>query len=130
VNEPAERPTEYATADLLPSSVAREIKGEVEIKGIPHVPIFCANCGADGGWVPRAAIEDKAFQFYLCNPCGEKWAPLAGLMLIPDDVFAQKVAAAQLEHDGRYLTPDEVGEALKDPQHYLSKLAKDRPTNR
>ena len=87
------------------------------------VPIFCANCGAPGGWVPE---ESTTFAFYLCNPCAEKWSPLAGTMAVPDEVFWQKVKDAQIEKYGRELTAPEVVEALKDENSILTKLAKDR----
>lgn len=110
--------------DVLPDSRARTTRGIVFRNGEPWIPIFCANCGADGGHVPEAS---KTFAFYICVPCGEKWAPLAGTMLVPDEVFWAKVKEEQIERYGRELTGDEVAEALKDPQHVLSKLAKDRP---
>ena len=109
--------------DVLPSSVPITPKKFVMRQGLPWVPIYCANCGADGGWIPEAAAD---FAFYLCVPCGDKWAPLAGTMLVPDEVFWAKVVDAQMENDKRILTPAETVEALKDGDHYLSKLARER----
>lgn len=112
------------TAEILPSSVPLVARNVRMRAGVPWVPIFCANCGADGGWVPEASAN---FAFYLCVPCAEKWAPLAATMLVPDEVFWASVKDAQLEHDGRELATTEVVESLKDGSHYLAKLAKDRP---
>jgi hypothetical protein len=118
--------------DILPDSRLTQAKqvqrGEHRTPGhklmLNWVPIFCANCGAPGGAVPE---ETCTFAFYLCVPCGETWAPLAGTYLEPDVVFWQKVHEAQFEKYGRILTPEETVEALKHEQHLLSKLAKDRP---
>ena len=122
-----ETPTEQWQADLLPSSILTTSHTHKNTKyhiGLNWVPIYCANCGADGGWVP----EDTAnFAFYLCQPCADKWAPIAGFYIEPDAVFWEKVKKAQIEKEGRELTGAEVAECLKDDTHYLSKLAKDRP---
>lgn len=120
------KPTEARTADLLPNCVTKETKNVVMRNGVPYVPIFCANCGCDGGWVPQDSIEATGFAFYLCNPCAEKWAPLAGTYMVPDDVFWEKVKQTQIETYGRELSGEEVAEALKDDQHILTKLARDR----
>lgn len=114
--------TPVATA-LLPTSIARETKNVIFRGGIPWVPIFCANCGKDGGLVPE---ETKQFAFYLCLPCADKWSPQVDTMMVPDEVFWEEVKQAQLERMGREMTALEVMEALKDPNHFLSKLAKDR----
>jgi len=87
------------------------------------VPIFCANCGADGGLVPE---ENMSFAFYLCNPCAEKWSPLTNTYVEADAVFWAKVRDAQLEKYGRELTPNELVEVLKDDASLISKLCKDR----
>lgn len=68
----------------------------------------------------------KNFAFYLCEPCAEKWSPLADYAIAPDELFWQKVRDAQLENFGRELTESEMAEALKDDTHILTKLAKDR----
>lgn len=116
-----------AVADMLPTSVARELRGRVMRRGVPWVPIFCANCGCDGGFVPEAACD---FAFYLCEPCAEKWSPLAGTMLVPDEVFWRKLNDAQLERYGRHLSVPELLNQLANPESMISKLAKDRPTRR
>lgn len=108
---------------LLPNSVPTVTRKVVMRAGVPWVPIYCANCGCDGGWIPEDA---KDFAFYLCEPCGEKWAPLAGTMMVPDEVFWAKVKDAQIEKYGRELQDIEIIEELKDGESMLSKLAKER----
>ena len=108
---------------VLPDS---RLKRPVGIKfrgGVAWQPIFCANCGADGGLVPE---ENCNFAFYLCDPCHDKHGAVAGTMVMPDEVFWAKVQSAQIEKYGRVLSPDEQIEALKSTDSLLSKLAKDR----
>jgi len=88
------------------------------------VPIFCANCGAKGGFVPE---ENCTFAFYLCNDCAEKWSPLVGTMAVPDDIFWQKVREAQVEKYGRELSVQELAAALAEQESDLAKLAKEAP---
>jgi hypothetical protein len=113
--------------DLLPSSRLRNPvrvqRLENNLGSLNWVPIFCANCGADGGMVPE---ENMSFAFYLCNPWAEKWAPLTNTYMEPDAVFWQKVREAQLEKYGRELAPSELVDVLKDDSSVISKLCKDR----
>ena len=112
--------------DFLPTSVTRETKKVVMRGSEPWVPIFCANCGCDGGWVPEASVQDSHFCFYLCDPCAVTWTPLADTMLVPDEVFFAKVNKAMEEKYGRVLTVQEQVEVLKDGESILSKLARER----
>ncbi len=91
--------------------------------GLNWVPIYCANCGADGGFVPE---ENCNFAFYLCNACAEKWSPLEGTYLVPDNVFWQRLKEEQISRYGRELSETELVELLKDENNSLSKLCKDR----
>jgi hypothetical protein len=111
------------TLDILPSSVPRESKNVKTLQGMNWIPIFCANCGCDGGYVPEA---NKDFAFYLCQPCADRYGNIAGTMMVPDEVFWARVKAEQLERHGRELTPQEVIEAIKDSDNPLAKLARDR----
>jgi hypothetical protein len=117
--------------EVLPDSRLKDRdKGAISIlhpvvmNRLNWVPIFCANCGAPGGWVPE---DTTTFAFYLCNPCAEKWSPLAGTMAVPDEIFWQKVRDAEMEQYGRVLSTPEVIGALNDPESVLSKLAKEAP---
>lgn len=113
-------------ADILPNSLPRErtvVEGRHDLAGrIGWLKIFCANCGADGGFIPE---QGPKFAFYLCPPCGEKWSPLVGTMLTPDEAFWRLVEQEQMEQYGRELAPEEVVEVLQENTS-LAKLAKDR----
>jgi len=110
-------------SNVLPSSVAREIKGDQMRNGVKWIPIFCANCGVDGGHVPEPS---KDFAFYLCdahqNGCAEKWTDVVGLMIVPQEKFWEVARQEQLERLGREMTVTEVADALKDPNHWLQSL--------
>jgi hypothetical protein len=108
---------------ILPDSRPKVQKNVVRLGNLDWVPIYCANCGCDGGLVPA---EHCNFAFYLCVPCADKWEPLAGTFMVPDEVFWQKVHDEQMEKYGRILSPDELVEVLKDPENSLTKLCKDR----
>lgn len=114
--------------EILPNCIAtRSERTIVWANGTKWIPIFCANCGKDGGLVLETEWDRvKNFAFYLCDPCGEKWSPLVGMALSPDEAFWKKVRDAQLENFGRLLTNVELVEALKDDNHVLTKLCKDR----
>src|SRR5579862_9363720 len=109
--------------ELLPDSRTKVQKKIVRIGLMNWVPIFCANCGADGGMVPE---ENCNFAFYLCEPCSEKWTPLVGTFMVPDEVFWEKVREEQIEKFGRLLEAHELVEILKDENNSLTKLCKDR----
>lgn len=111
--------------EIFPDSRAKVAKSVKWHNGMNWIPLFCANCGADRGFVPEDSLNCN-YAFALCDPCAEKWSPLTNTYLMPDHVFWAKVKAAQLEKFGRELTGPEVVEALKDDTHMLSKLAKER----
>jgi hypothetical protein len=70
------------------------------------VPIFCANCGAEnGGLVPE---ENMTHVFWLCTPCFETHGEVAGTLVMPDEVFWQKVKEEQLEKYNRELSEAEL----------------------
>jgi len=109
---------------ILPDSRAKTARGLVAVRGVNYVPIYCANCGAPGGGVPQEAMT---FVFYLCNPCCEKWGPIAGVCVEPDAVFFEKLRQAQIEEYGRILTAEEIARSLDDDSSMLSKLAREAP---
>lgn len=114
--------------DVMPSCWARETRGRVVIDGVVNVPVFCMNCGKLGGYSPEYMLDPGGgYVGWICQfPCAEKWSPLLGTMLVPDEVFAAAVEAAQVEQYGRVLTPEEQARSLDDPTSMLAKLAKDR----
>lgn len=107
---------------LLPDSRPKVQRSVTRHKDINWTPIYCANCGKDGGFVPE---ENCNFAFYLCDPCAEKWSPLVDTYMVPDEVFWNKVKEEQLTKYGRVLQPDELQKILKE-DNSLSKLCSDR----
>ena len=85
-------------------------------------PIFCANCGKDGGWVP----EETRFIFYLCQPCADRHGQIDGTYMVPDEIFFETVKNAQLEEFGRELSVPELTEALSSESSVISTLARSR----
>lgn len=109
--------------DVLPNSRARTPRKVVMQGATAWIPIYCANCGGDGGLVMENEMD---FAFYLCDPCAEKWGIPAGCMATPDEVFWAKVKAAQIEKYGRELTPGEVARELDDETSILTQLSKEK----
>lgn len=92
---------------VLPDSRAREGRGAVPTCTPMGwmVPIYCANCGVEGGLVPE---ENTTFAFWLCNPCFGAYGEIAGTMAMPDEVFWERLKQEQLEKYRRMLTPEEL----------------------
>ena len=110
--------------DILPDCRSRH--GHSINRGVvgTWVPVYCANCGADGGMVPG---EGMTFLFYLCNKCAETYGQIAGTMVMPDEVFYERLKQEQLEQYGRYLTLEEWGKISEDPSNHMWKLLKEGP---
>lgn len=113
--------------DILPDSRlkprAKGAKGTKWHMGMWWVPVFCANCGTPFGYVPE---ENCDFACWLCNECSEKHGAVAGTMMMPDEVFWQKVEEAQLEHWGRTLGQEELLKLLEENDHPLAKLMREK----
>ena len=112
--------------DLLPDSRPRKIvttKGAVQRAGVWHEPIYCANCGADGGLVPS---DFTSFAFYLCKPCYAAHGTIAGTYAMPDEVFWARVAEEIHEHYGRPLSEGEMLQEMQDPDSVVARLVRDR----
>lgn len=106
---------------MLPDSRAHEVRGRVFTSMGCFVPVYCANCGADGGLVPE---EGMTFVFYLCNKCAETYGPIAGMMLMPDEVFFQKLKEEQQASYGRFLTEQELAAVVEADASPLATLIK------
>jgi len=113
---------EQVSVDILPDSRAKRTVGSKQINGTWWIPIFCANCGAVGGFVSEVNMK---LAFYLCDNCGEKWGTIANTWTEPDAVFFQRVTEAQLEKYSRLLGPVELLKALEDENSPLAKLARE-----
>lgn len=90
----------------LPDSrlaVIATVKGAVWRCGRWWEPIYCANCGTDGGLV----TGDITFSFWLCQKC-EQFGHIDGTWAVPDRIFWAKVELEQRERYGRLLTEPEV----------------------
>ena len=96
-------------ADLLPDSRMTDRRQFVPGPYGAQVPIFCANCGTDGGWVPE---ENMTFVFYLCRPCAETYGEIAGMTMTPDEIFFERVKQEQLEAHGRFLSEQELHDVV------------------
>jgi hypothetical protein len=105
--------------DILPDCRAKVATGRVFQGGTTWIPVFCANCGVDGGLVPE---ENMRSVFYLCNKCAETHGPIAGHMMMPDEVFFEKIKQEQLAAHGRYLTLDELSAVIQQDDSPLATL--------
>lgn len=109
----------FEKMDLLPDCRAKDTRGRVFTAAGVQVPVFCANCGVHGGWCPE---ENMNFIFYLCNKCVETCGEIAGVMLMPDEVFYEKCRQEQMASYGRYLTQEEIAKVVEDGSSPLAKL--------
>jgi hypothetical protein len=87
------------------------------------VPTFCANCGAEGGKVPE---ENMTFLFWLCNKCAETHGQIAGTMMMPDEVFFERLKQEQLAYYGRIMTEEELIVVVQEDASPLARLIKER----
>lgn len=123
-------PGEAASTEVLPDSRLRDrLKGIVRgffagVGFINWLPVFCANCGKRGPYVPE---ENCNFVFWMCTDCVDKWGAPYGTALMPDEVFWRKAHAEMIEKYGRVLTEQElvavIGPKSTSP---LAKLLRDR----
>jgi len=115
-------------SDVLPLCTTRETRGRRyhATLGCATIPTYCMNCGIEYGFrndAPPAA----GYVGVLCDPCGDKWMPLANVSLVPDQVHAQRANEAMLEAFGRVLTEAEQVIALDDVNSILSRFARSMP---
>lgn len=111
----------FAKIDILPDSRPKEPKGRVFQGAVSWIPIFCANCGADGGLVPE---ENCNFAFYLCNQCAETHGQVPGHMMMPDQVFWERIKQEELDSFGRFLDEIELAQVLEADASPLATLIK------
>jgi len=95
--------------EILPDSRLKNPKRVTNHLGYNWIPIYCANCGADGGFVPE---DNMNFAFYLCDPCAEKLPPIDGTYVMPDEVFWKKLEEAQIEKYGHLLSVTEMAKEV------------------
>jgi len=107
--------------DLLPDSRAQETKGRIFTPMGAWIPFFCANCGKDCGSCPE---ENMNFLFYLCPKCFETHGEIAGTMMMPDEVFFEKLKQEQMASYGHYLTQQELAAVVEADASPLATLLK------
>ena len=117
--------------NLLPDSrLRRATKGVIKILFgrwgmLNMVPVFCANCGKLGAYVPE---ENMTFACWLCDgPCSDQWGNLAGTYTSSDEEFWRKIAEEQAERYGRPLTQLEYQDAIDHPWTAMKLLLKESP---
>ena len=104
---------------VLPDSRAKAGRGAVPGPGGVWIPIFCASCGVEGGMVPA---ESMTFAFWLCVACFATHGALTNVMMLPDEVFWERVKHAQLETYGRVLTTEELQAVVEADASPLARL--------
>jgi len=109
--------------DILPDSRLVRPRGAVHRPDGWWQPIFCANCGADGGLVPEA---NMTFVFWLCDRCAATHGQIAGTMMMPDEVFWERVKQEQIATYGRFLTEAELAAIVAADASPLATLLKER----
>ena len=78
--------------DILPDSRTRVVRGLTWHAGwgCMTVPIYCAHCAKQGGFVPE---ETCTFAFWLCDDCFASHGTITGTFVTPDEAFWSKLAA-------------------------------------
>jgi len=112
------------TAQVLPDSRERVISAPRNVQymaGAYWVPIYCASCHVEGGRVPQ---ENMTFAFWLCQECFAKYGELTNMLVMPDEVFWEKVRQEQLDKYGRLLSPKELLDVVEADATPLSALIK------
>lgn len=113
--------------DVLPLCTTRSGVGGLEIDGVWCVPVHCMNCGKQHGYCNEAATQPGGgYVGYLCDLCAEKWSPVVGLSLIPDEVHWARAREAQQEDYGRALSAAEQVVELGDVNSALSRFVRGR----
>lgn len=105
--------------DILPDCRAKDTKNRIFSPMGAWVPVFCANCGDHGGNVPE---ENMNFAFYMCPKCFERLGHLTCTMVMPDEVFFEKIKQEQLASFGHYLTQEEIGAVVEANDTPLARL--------
>lgn len=109
------------SANILPDSRAKVARARIFVGSQAWVPVFCANCGKEGGSCPE---ENMTFMFYLCPSCFESKGAITNTMVMPDEVFWRKVRDEQLEAHGRILNEQELVTIVAEDASPLATLIK------
>jgi NAD-dependent SIR2 family protein deacetylase len=109
-----------ASVNILPDSRAKTNRGSIWTRQGNFIPIYCAQCHKQWGMVPERMITGA---FALCDPCSEKWGPIAHTYQESDAAFWRRAAECQKEEFGRMLNPFELAVQLDDLTSVLAGLA-------
>lgn len=120
--------TEYRKPEILPDSRLKHNgtpKGRIFTPMGTLVPVYCVNCGKDGGLCYE---ENTTYLFYLCDPCFERWKPVleANFYVMPDEIFWQKMKDEQMEKYGRLLSKEELAKVVAEDASPLATLINGR----
>ena len=132
MNEPKATPPEtpvgeaILTAPILPDS-------RLANQGLPtarcarqtqlgwSVPIYCANCGTLGGFVPQ---DNCNFAYWVCNDCHHVLGDVVNTYVMPDEVFFERIKQEQLTTYGRELSITELQDVVTADASPLATLLK------
>lgn len=114
-----------STADILPDSRLRTVhstrRSVFDKNGVEWIPVFCANCGKEGGLVTTTCT----FAFWICGSCEKTHGHITTMMRVPDHEFYEKLKNEQLEMAGRPLTQSEIAQVIAEDATPLAKLIKE-----
>lgn len=111
-----------SSPEILPDSrqhTDHTPKGMIQGPWGMWVPVFCGNCGIEGGSCPE---QNMTFIFWLCQKCAETYGEIAGTMLMPDEVFFEKLKQEQMASFGHYLTQQELAIVVEEDASPLATL--------
>lgn len=89
------------------------------------VPIYCANCGTPGGFVPQ---DNCDFAYWTCDECYQALGDLVNTYVMPDEVFFERIKQEQLTTYGRELSITELQEVVAADASPLATLLTSRRT--
>lgn len=115
------RPADLLAANVLPDSRPKVSRGARQLGGSWWRPIFCANCGCDGGYVPE---ENCTFAYWVCTPCYNDLGDVVNTYVMPDEVMWEKIKQEQLATYGRLLSNAELVQVEAADATPLAKLLK------
>lgn len=80
------------SVNIYPECRTKQTRNVIRHGNMNWVPLYCANCGGDGGIVPEEGCD---FAFYLCMDCAETMGPIDGVYMEPDHVWWEKMCQEQ-----------------------------------
>lgn len=91
---------------LLPDSRLVRPVGSQRVAGMGYwQQVFCAVCHRGGAFVPE---DNMDFICWVCNDCAPKFGEEFGALLMPDEVFWERLKQESFAHFGYYPTAEEL----------------------